>query len=93
MRPIIIIGAGGIVNDAHLPAYKIAGYEVVGIYDIDKQKATETAKKFGVPVIYESLQDVIALAPANVVFDLAVPGKEMIGLFFYRNHLVIDLIR
>ena len=23
-RPIYIIGAGGIVNDAHLPAYKIA---------------------------------------------------------------------
>jgi predicted dehydrogenase len=80
MRPIIIIGAGGIVNDAHLPAYNIAGYEVVGIYDVDKEKATDTAKKFGVPVIYESLQDVMALAPANVVFDVAVPGREMTGL-------------
>ena len=33
--PICIIGAGGIVNDAHLPAYKIAGYNVHGIFDVD----------------------------------------------------------
>ena len=31
-RPIYIIGAGGIVNDAHLPAYKIAGYNVQGVF-------------------------------------------------------------
>ena len=78
MRPIIIIGAGGIVNDAHLPAYKIAGYNLAGIYDIDKQKAIDTATRFSVPVVYESLQDVISLAPSNVVFDVAVPGVEMI---------------
>jgi predicted dehydrogenase len=80
MRPIIIIGAGGIVNDAHLPAYKIAGYTVAGIYDIDKQKAIDTATRFSVPVVYESLQDVISLAPSNVVFDVAVPGVEMINV-------------
>jgi predicted dehydrogenase len=78
MRPIIIIGAGGIVNDAHLPAYNIAGYMVAGIYDIDKQRAIDTAARFSVPVVYESLQDVISLAPSNVVFDVAVPGVEMI---------------
>lgn len=80
MRPIIIIGAGGIVNDAHLPAYKIAGYSVAGIYDTDKQKAIDTATRFSVPVVYESLQDVISLAPSNVVFDVAVPGVEMINV-------------
>ena len=26
--PIVIIGAGGIVNDAHLPAYQQAGFKV-----------------------------------------------------------------
>jgi predicted dehydrogenase len=78
MRPITIIGAGGIVNDAHLPAYKIAGYNVAGIYDIDKQKAIDTAARFAVPVVFESLQDVISLAPSNGVFDIAVPGREMI---------------
>ena len=28
-RSIIIIGAGGIVNDAHLPAYRLAGFPLV----------------------------------------------------------------
>ncbi|HYH55149.1 MAG TPA: hypothetical protein VD772_00975, partial [Anseongella sp.] len=30
-RPILVIGAGGIVGDAHLPAYEKAGFEVFGI--------------------------------------------------------------
>ena len=44
-RPIIVIGAGGIVNDAHLPAYKIAGFWVAGIYDLDREKALATAAR------------------------------------------------
>ena len=28
--PLVIIGAGGIVSDAHLPAYKKAGFEEIG---------------------------------------------------------------
>ena len=34
-RPIVSIGMGGIVHDAHYPAYKIAGFDVVGGFDID----------------------------------------------------------
>jgi predicted dehydrogenase len=48
-RPIYIIGAGGIVNDAHLPAYKIAGYNVQGIFDINEAKAKKTAAAFSIP--------------------------------------------
>ena len=33
-HPIVIIGTGGIVKDAHLPAYKKAGFEVIGLYDL-----------------------------------------------------------
>lgn len=33
--PVYIIGAGGIVQDAHLPAYGLAGFEVSGIYDLN----------------------------------------------------------
>ena len=45
-NPIIIIGIGGIVKDAHLPAYKKAGFEVAGLYDVDKEKAEVLAKDF-----------------------------------------------
>jgi len=31
--PILIIGTGGIVKDAHLPAYRLAGFPVWGVYN------------------------------------------------------------
>ncbi|MDP4214296.1 MAG: Gfo/Idh/MocA family oxidoreductase, partial [Bacteroidota bacterium] len=78
-HPIIIIGAGGIVNDAHLPAYKIAGFEVAGIYDINMEKARNTAARFSIPVVYESINQLLAEAPPDVVFDLALPGNIVIS--------------
>ena len=51
--PIVIIGAGGIVNDAHLPAYQKAGFEVRGIYDIDNKKL-EAASEMGADKILNS---------------------------------------
>ena len=50
--PVFIIGAGGIVNAAHLPAYKIAGFNVQGIFDIDHSKAKDTADKFNIPYVF-----------------------------------------
>ena len=38
-RGIGIVGAGGIVNYAHLPAYKKAGFKVVGITDKNHEQA------------------------------------------------------
>ncbi|HPU57778.1 MAG TPA: gfo/Idh/MocA family oxidoreductase, partial [Verrucomicrobiota bacterium] len=38
-RPIVIIGAGGIVRDAHLPAYRKANFPVAGIYDLNPAAA------------------------------------------------------
>ena len=43
-KKIVIIGAGGIVSDAHLPAYKKAGFEVLGIFDPQRDKADKCAK-------------------------------------------------
>lgn len=79
-RPVFIIGAGGIVNTAHLPAYKLAGFNVQGIYDIDNNKAIATAKQFNVPLIFKSLDEMLSKAPANAIFDIAVPGSEMIAV-------------
>ena len=81
---VYMIGAGGIVNAAHLPAYNIAGFEVKGIYDIDFAKAKATAEKFNIPVAYQSLDEMLAAADSNAVFDIAVPGSQTIPLL---NHL------
>jgi predicted dehydrogenase len=77
-RPVYIIGAGGIVNDAHLPAYKIAGYNVQGIFDIAFEKSKSTAEKFSIPHVFPGLKEMIAHSPANAVFDVAVPGSQTI---------------
>ncbi|MCM8568470.1 Gfo/Idh/MocA family oxidoreductase [Gramella jeungdoensis] len=75
---ILIIGAGGIVRDAHLPAYQIAGFKVKGIFDLDIEKARNLAEKFQIPGVYSSLEEIIEQVDENSVFDLAVPGKEIL---------------
>ena len=51
-----IIGAGGIISGAHLPAYQAAGLQVSAIYDIDREKATKVARDFDIPTIAGSAQ-------------------------------------
>jgi DNA-directed RNA polymerase specialized sigma24 family protein len=41
--PILIIGTGGIVKDAHLPAYRLAGFPVWGIYNRTRSRAEALA--------------------------------------------------
>lgn len=72
--PIVSIGAGGIVQDAHLPAYQKAGFKVHGLYDLDLQKATELAKRFAIPKVYSSLDELVNDLPKAAIFDLAVPA-------------------
>ncbi|NEQ41988.1 MAG: Gfo/Idh/MocA family oxidoreductase, partial [Okeania sp. SIO3I5] len=79
-QPIVIIGAGGIVSDAHLPAYQIAGFEVAGIIDIKQEKAVSLAQKFSIPNVYASVEQAVAEAPANAVFDIAVPASALLEL-------------
>jgi predicted dehydrogenase len=79
-RPIIVIGAGGIVNDAHLPAYQIAGFKVAGIFDINIEKAKNTAKKFSIPVVYENMEQLLDQDPFDVVYDIALPANKIIGV-------------
>lgn len=75
--PVFLIGAGGIVNTAHLPAYRIAGFDVQGIYDIDYEKARATAEKSGIPMVFKSLGEMVSNRPDALVFDMAVPGSAI----------------
>ena len=70
-RPIVIIGAGGIVTDAHLPAYRKAGLPVAGVFDVDSAKAGAVAKQWNIPRVFGSLAE--ATAVAGCVFDVAAP--------------------
>lgn len=77
---ICIIGAGGIVNDAHLPAYRIAGFHVTGIVDRNKQRASALAVKFDIPQVYDSLNAMVADQDEQVIYDCALPASEIEGV-------------
>lgn len=76
-RPIVIIGAGGIVKDAQLPAYRLAGFPVAAIHDIDVAKAQALAREFSLPSPRPTLAETVAGAPPNAVFDVAVPAAAL----------------
>jgi predicted dehydrogenase len=77
-KPIIIIGAGGIVNDAHLPAYQQINLPVAGVFDVDQTRARATADKFHLPAAFASMSD--ATATRDAVFDIAVPPEFIPGI-------------
>ena len=77
-RPIIIVGAGGIVRTAHLPAYQRLNLPIAGLFDINADAANETARRFAVPKVFTTL-DEAAQYPA-AVFDVAVPGDQILSV-------------
>jgi predicted dehydrogenase len=78
-RPIAIVGAGAIVEAAHLPAYRLAGLDVVGLYDLDRDKAEQVAKEHDVPHVYASLEELLSDERVDVV-DIAVVAEAQPGI-------------
>lgn len=72
-KPVLIIGAGGIVRDAHLPAYKKAGIPVHGVTDLDAAKSQSLSDEWSIPEIYGSVADAVAACGTDVIYDIAVP--------------------
>lgn len=79
-HPIIIIGAGGIVGDAHLPAYKQAGFSVFGITNRTRNKAEKLAEQFQIPHVFDTVADAVANAPANAVYDLTIMPDQFVDI-------------
>lgn len=76
--PIVMIGAGGIVKGAHLPAYRKAGWKVEGIYDVQRDRAAELAAAFGIGRVFDSLEQAVQESPARTIFDVAVPASNLV---------------
>jgi predicted dehydrogenase len=73
-RPIVIIGAGDIVRDAHLPAYRKAGLPVAGVFDLRREVAEARAKEFNLPRVFDLIAEAVAVPDA--IFDLAIPPQS-----------------
>jgi predicted dehydrogenase len=69
-KPIVIFGAGSIVGDAHLPAYKKALFPVVGLFDPNREKAEALAIQWGIRAFATREE---ALTIEGAIFDLATP--------------------
>ncbi|MBM3525628.1 MAG: Gfo/Idh/MocA family oxidoreductase, partial [Alphaproteobacteria bacterium] len=70
-RTIGVVGAGAIVDVAHLPAYRKADLHVAGIHDRDVARARRVAAGHQVAHVYETLDDLLA-DPAVDVVDIAI---------------------
>ena len=78
--PIVLIGAGGIVRNAHLPAYRKGGLPVVAIVDRYPERAEELAAEWGIGIRGATLRDVLPQLRGPLVFDVAVPGAAVLDV-------------
>jgi predicted dehydrogenase len=73
---IAIVGAGAIVDYAHLPAYKQLGLEIAGIYDVDADKAKDVAARHGVRHVYATLENLLGDGDVALVDIAVVPWAQ-----------------
>ena len=88
--PIVIFGAGSIVSDAHLPAYKFSNLPVKGIYDPDYEKAKKLGQIYNIKVFKEASE---AAVEKDVVFDLAIPPsahREVIEILPKNSPVILQ---
>ena len=77
-RPIVVIGAGGIVRTAHLPTYRTLDFPVAGVYDTRLDTANAVAAEFSIPRVFPTLES--AAAADHAIFDIAVPGDQVLSI-------------
>lgn len=75
-RPIVVLGAGGIVRDAHLPAYRKANFPVFGIANRTRARAEALAEQFDIERTFGSVQEAVDAAPSDAIFDLALMPEQ-----------------
>jgi predicted dehydrogenase len=78
--PIVIVGAGGIVRDAHLPAYRKGGLPVAAIVDRDAERAHSAARDWGIASSGESIRALLPRLAGPLVFDIAVPARAVLDV-------------
>ena len=66
-----LIGCGNIANQAHLPAYKKMGLNVVACCDVNESAAKSTAEKFDIPFWTTDVDRLVENEKVQI-FDLAI---------------------
>jgi len=77
-RPVFVLGAGAIVRDAHLPAYRMAGIPVAGFFDLDRTRAEALAAAVpGAKVFADRAGLLAAMRDAGGIADVALPPEAL----------------
>ncbi|MBM80536.1 MAG: oxidoreductase [Planctomycetaceae bacterium] len=73
------IGAGFIMADCHLVAYRDASFNPVAITSRSKQRAQEAADRHGIAKVYDHYSELLADDSIEVI-DVAVPPDNQFGV-------------
>jgi len=77
--PIGCIGAGFIMADCHLVAYRQVGFRPIAICSRSPDKARQVAERHHVPKVYRDYQELLA-DPEIQVVDIAVPPDVQLSV-------------
>src|SRR3712207_5914666 len=69
-----VVGCGGIMRGAHLPAYREFGYRVVGCCDVSPEAVRAVQEQFEVPFGTIDIEELIR-RPDVEILDVAVPAS------------------
>jgi predicted dehydrogenase len=73
------VGAGMIMAECHLAAYKEAGFPVVAIASRTRGNAKKVAKRWGIPTVHDTPEKLIE-DPSVEIIDLAFPPDQQPAL-------------
>ena len=69
-----VIGAGFIIRDCHLVAYRQAGFSVAAIASRTRERAEQAAALRGIPLVYTTYQELLDDSSIQVI-DIGVPPQ------------------
>ncbi len=77
-RPVFVLGAGAIVRDAQLPAYRRDGVPIGGFFDLHHDRAVALAATFPGAEAFATRDALIVRCSAvNGIYDLALPPQAL----------------
>ena len=73
------VGAGFIMRDCQLVAYRNAGFEVAALTSTDSDAAHKTAELRGIPAVYATLDEMLKDTSIEII-DIAVPPHAQLDI-------------
>ena len=73
------IGAGFIMRDVHLAAYREAGFDPVAIASRTPDHAKAAAEQWGIPTVYPTWRELLD-DPAVEIVDIAFPPDQQLEI-------------